>query len=417
MNVRDFLKAGHTPSLFCAFLHFDISFMVWVLIGALANSIVPEFGLSETQRGLIIAVPLLGGAIIRIILGFMTDHIGAYKTGVIGLVVTLLPLLLGWLWADSFEKILVVGLLLGVAGASFASSLPLASRWYPPQYQGLAMGIAGAGNSGTAIATFFAPRLAGMGEIGWHGVFGLAIIPILITLVIYFFFAKDSPTRPAPMSMRDYLKVLGVMDTWWFCIFYSVTFGGFVGLASFLNSFFRVQYGLSPIAAGGFATICVISGSLLRPIGGYLADRFGGIRMLIMLYLGVMATMFGLGFIPELYLGTALMFLCMGCLGMGNGSVFQLVPLRFSKEIGVVSGIVGAAGGVGGFFLPTLLGYLKDHTGSFSGGFFAFGVVGLICAGTLALVSRSWEGAFVGRGGKAVTAAPTAIPEPATASV
>ena len=409
MNVRDFLKAGHTPSLFCAFLHFDISFMVWVLIGALANSIVPEFGLTETQRGLIIAVPLLGGAIIRIILGFMTDHIGAYKTGVIGLIITIIPLLLGWLWADSFEKILVVGLLLGVAGASFASSLPLASRWYPPQYQGLAMGIAGAGNSGTALATFFAPRIAAVPEIGWHGVFGLAIIPIVLTLIVYFFLAKDSPTRPAPMTMRDYMKVLAYADTWWFCFFYSVTFGGFVGLASFLNSFFRVQYGLSPIAAGGFATICVISGSLLRPVGGYLADRFGGIRMLIMLYLGVMVSMAGLGFIPDLYTGTALMFMCMGCLGMGNGSVFQLVPLRFTKEIGVISGIVGAAGGLGGFFLPTILGYLKDQTGSFSGGFFAFGAVGLVCAGTLAMVGRSWEGVFVGRGGKAVTAAPEPV--------
>jgi NNP family nitrate/nitrite transporter-like MFS transporter len=418
MNVRDFLKAGHSPSLFCAFLHFDISFMVWVLIGALANSIVPEFGLSETQRGLIIAVPLLGGAIIRIILGFMTDHIGAYKTGVIGLVITLIPLLLGWLWADSFEKILVVGLLLGVAGASFASSLPLASRWYPPQYQGLAMGIAGAGNSGTAIATFFAPRLAEVPSIGWHGVFGLAIIPIVLTLIVYFFLAKDSPTRPAPMTMRDYMKVLAYADTWWFCIFYSVTFGGFVGLASFLNSFFRVQYGLSPIAAGGFATICVISGSLLRPIGGYLADHFGGIRMLIMLYLGVMATMAGLGFLPELYTGTILMFLCMGCLGMGNGSVFQLVPLRFKKEIGVITGIVGAAGGLGGFFLPTILGYLKDQTGSFSGGFFAFGATGLICAGTLALVGRSWEGVFVGQGGKAVMPpAEQPMPEPTPVSV
>jgi NNP family nitrate/nitrite transporter-like MFS transporter len=202
------------------------------------------------------------------------------------------------------------------------------------------------------------------------------------------------------------------MDTWWFCIFYSVTFGGFVGLASFLNSFFRVQYGLSPIAAGGFATICVISGSLLRPIGGYLADRFGGIRMLIVLYLGVMATMFGLGFLPDLYVGTGLMFLCMGCLGMGNGSVFQLVPLRFKNEIGVITGIVGAAGGIGGFFLPTALGFLKDQTESFAGGFFAFGVTGLICAGTLALVSRSWEGVFVARGGKAVASEPEPLPEP-----
>src|SRR5437868_776993 len=195
MNVRDFLKAGHKPSLFCAFLHFDISFMVWVLIGALANSIVPDFDLTATQRGLIVAVPLLGGAIIRIILGMMTDHIGAYKTGIIGLIVTLIPLLLGWLWADNFEKILMVGLMLGVAGASFASSLPLASRWYPPQYQGLAMGIAGAGNSGTALATFFGPILAG--SVGWQGVFAFALIPIVLTLVLFVIFAKDSPNQPA----------------------------------------------------------------------------------------------------------------------------------------------------------------------------------------------------------------------------
>src|SRR6516162_1597279 len=282
MQSRGFLKAGHTPSLLCAFLYFDISFMVWVLLGALANSIVPDFGLDEAQRGLMIALPILGGAGLRLILGLMTDRIGARNTGTIGLALTMIPLLLGWLWADSYEKILVVGVLLGVAGASFAAALPLASRWYPPQYQGLAMGIAGAGNSGTALATLFAPMLAR--EFGWHLVFGLALVPIALTLVFFFVYAKDSPRQPVPKSLRDYGKVLGIVDTWWFCIFYSVTFGGFVGLAVFLNSFFRVQYGQSPVAAGMFATVCVIAGSLLRPIGGYLADRFGGIRMLIVLY-------------------------------------------------------------------------------------------------------------------------------------
>jgi NNP family nitrate/nitrite transporter-like MFS transporter len=408
MNLRDFAKAGHTPSLISAFLYFDLSFMVWVLLGALANSIVPDFGMSETQRGMMLALPLLGGAILRLVFGPMTDHIGARKTGLIGLGLTILPLLLGWLWADNYEKILVVGVLLGIAGASFAVALPLASRWYPPQYQGLAMGIAGAGNSGTALATLFAPMLAR--EVGWHNVFALSLIPIGLTLLFYFIFAKDSPNQPPAKSFGDYLKVLGQLDTWWFCLFYSVTFGGFVGLAVFLNSFFRVQYGQSPIAAGWFATACVVSGSFLRPVGGYLADRFGGIRMLSVLYLGVAVTMGVLGLFPDdLYVGAALMFLCMGCLGMGNGSVFQLVPLRFPKEIGVMTGIVGAAGGVGGFFLPSLLGLLKDQTGSFSGGFFAFSAAGFVCAVTLTLVGRSWEGVFVARGGKAV-----ASPEPAS---
>src|SRR5262249_10158175 len=150
--------------------------------------------------------------------------------------------------------------------------------------------------------------------------------------------------------------------------------GGFVGFAVFLNSFFFVQYGLDKVQAGYFATACVISGSFLRPVGGYLADRFGGIRLLTILYLGAGVMLLALGTLPALCIGTALMFLAMGMLGMGNGAVFQLVPQRFPKEIGVITGIVGAAGGIGGFFLPNVLGGLKQLTDSFAGGFLAFGL-------------------------------------------
>src|SRR5438552_18266923 len=178
----------------CAFLYFDISFMVWVLLGALANSIVPDFGLDAAQKGFMVAVPLLGGALLRLPLGLFTDYFGARRTGLLGLVLTLVPLVLGWVWADSFSNVLLVGLLLGVAGASFAVALPLASRWYPPHLQGVAMGIAGSGNSGTALATFFGPRLAEWW--GWHAVFGLALLPLIATLVIFVLFAKDSPGQP-----------------------------------------------------------------------------------------------------------------------------------------------------------------------------------------------------------------------------
>jgi NNP family nitrate/nitrite transporter-like MFS transporter len=219
---------------------------------------------------------------------------------------------------------------------------------------------------------------------------------------LFCLFAKDSPSQPPPKSLADYVAVLGQKDTWWFCLFYSVTFGGFVGLAVFLNSFFFKQYELDKVQAGYFATLCVIAGSFLRPVGGYLADRFGGIRMLTALYVGVGLMMLGLATLPPLALGTALMFLGMGMLGMGNGSVFQLVPQRFPKEIGVITGIVGAAGGIGGFFLPNLLGTLKEYTGSYAGGFLIFGVVGCFsCAAALLYVSRGWEGVFVGQGGLA----------------
>jgi NNP family nitrate/nitrite transporter-like MFS transporter len=414
MQLRAFLKAGHVPSLLCAFLYFDTSFMVWVLLGALANSIVPEFGLNEAQRGLMLAIPLLGGSLLRIVLGLMTDHVGARRTGIVGMILTLVPLLIGWAWADSFPAILLVGLMLGVAGASFAAALPLASRWYPPQFQGMAMGIAGAGNSGTALATLFAPMLAK--TLGWHAVFGLATIPILITLILFVLFAEDSPWQPAPKGLRDYAAVLKHADTWWFCGFYSVTFGGFVGLAVFLNSFFFVQYGLDRVQAGYFATLCVISGSFLRPVGGYLADGFGGIRMLTILYVGAAVMLLGLAMLPPLVLGTALMFVAMGMLGMGNGSVFQLVPQRFPKEIGVITGIVGAAGGIGGFFLPTVLGGLKQLTHSFAGGFLAFGLTAFGCAIALVYVGRSWESGFVGRGGLASAVAATTAEAPVPAS-
>ncbi|MCI0376160.1 MAG: NarK/NasA family nitrate transporter [Gemmataceae bacterium] len=399
MNLRDFSKAGHTPTLLCAFLYFDMSFMVWVLLGALANTIAPRLELNDAQRGFMVAVPLLGGAIIRLLLGVLTDHIGARRTAILGLVLTVVPLLMGWLWAEEYEQILITGLLLGIPGASFAVALPLASRWYPPHYQGLAMGIAGAGNSGTALATFFAPRLVPL--VGWHGVFALALVPILITLALFVLYAKDSPNQPPPKPLKAYGAVLGQRDTWWFCLLYSITFGGFVGLASFLNSFFRLQYDLDPVVAGTCATLCVIAGSFLRPVGGYLADRFGGIRMLTAFYLGVAALVWTQALLPPLVIATALLFGAMGLLGMGNGAVFQLVPQRFPKEIGVVTGIVGAAGGLGGFFLPTLLGGLKHLTGSFAGGFVLFGLASAASAIALVYAARAWEGVFVGQGGKA----------------
>jgi NNP family nitrate/nitrite transporter-like MFS transporter len=403
MRLRDFARAGHWPTLLSAFLYFDVSFMVWVLIGALAPSIKEGLQLDDSRDafmiGFMIAVPILGGSLLRLVLGVLTDHIGARQTGLFGLALTLVPLLLGWLWADSFPQVLLVGLMLGVAGASFAVALPLASRWYPPQYQGLAMGIAGAGNSGTALATLFGPMLAG--ALGWHAVFGIALVPVSLTLVVFFLVARDAPGRAPVKRLADYAAVLKLRDTWWFCLFYSVTFGGFVGLASFLNTFFVAQYGLKKPEAGLFTTGCVVAGSFLRPVGGYLADRFGGIRMLTVLYAGAGLTMLGVTVLPPLGVCFALLFLGMGMLGMGNGSVFQLVPQRFPKEIGVLTGVVGAAGGVGGFFLPNLLGGLKQLTGSFAGGFLVFGLVGFTCAGLLVLVSRTWEGTFVARGGLA----------------
>ncbi|MGH7828901.1 MAG: nitrate/nitrite transporter [Candidatus Binatia bacterium] len=389
MSLKGFFKVGHPGTLFSAFLYFDVSFMVWVMIGALGVYIAQDFSLSPTQKGLMVGVPILAGSLLRIPLGIATDHFGPKKTGTVGLILTLLPLLGGWIGGNSLEEVFLVGMMLGVAGASFAVALPMVSRWYPPEYQGLAMGIAGAGNSGTVLASFFAPRLAE--HVGWHGVFGVAVIPVLLTLALFVLLAKESPRQPSPQSLVHYLRVLKEPDTWWFNLFYMVTFGGFVGLASFLAIFFHDQYGLSRVMAGNLTALCVFAGSFVRPVGGLLADRFGGVKCLLALYGIVASLMFFIGQLPPTPWATASLFFGMGALGMGNGAVFQLVPQRFQREIGVVTGVVGAAGGLGGFFLPSLLGLLKDLTGSYGTGFIVFSMAAFCCAGFLAYVQRGWR--------------------------
>lgn len=388
MRMKDFLKSGHPPTLFSAFLYFDISFMVWVLIGVLGVYIAKDFGLTASQKGFMVAVPILGGSLVRIPLGLLVDHLGPKKTGILGQLMVVLPLLSVWLFASSLNAILAFGLLLGVAGGSFAVALPLASGWYPPRHQGMALGIAGAGNSGTVLASLFAPRLAEL--VGWRNVFALALIPVVLTLITFSLLARESPTRPKPKKLADYFSVLKEVDTFWFSFFYSITFGGFVGLASFLGIFFHDQYGLSKVTAGNFTALCVFSGSFFRPVGGYLADRFGGVRMLTLLFAFLGVFMLGVATLPLLPIATFLIFLGMASLGMGNGAVFQLVPLRFRKEIGVMTGVVGAAGGLGGFFLPAIFGFFKDVAGTYGVGFMAFGLVSFGALLILRSVQAGW---------------------------
>jgi NNP family nitrate/nitrite transporter-like MFS transporter len=389
MSLREFRKAGNTPTLAAAFLYFDVSFMVWVVLGPLGPFIGESLKLSATQKGLLTAVPLLGGSFFRPILGWMTERFGGRRTALIGLSVSLFPLFLGWQFATSFEHFLGVGLLLGVAGASFAAALPIASAWYPPEYQGIAMGIAGAGNSGTLLATLFAPRLAQ--AFGWRSVFGMAMIPIALVWVLFYLMAKDAPGQRSVKKWRDYAALLREPDTAWFCFIYSITFGGFVGLASYLSIFFRDQYDLTKVQAGDLTTVVVLFGSFLRPVGGFLSDRWGGYRMLLFLLIGISICLAGVATLPAVPVAVTLLVLSMAMLGMGNGSVFQLVPQRFHGRVGIITGIVGAAGGFGGFLLPSLLGAIKDRVGSFGVGFALFGAVALAGAAALLYLGRVWR--------------------------
>lgn len=393
MKISELKKSGHAPSLLASFLYFDISFMIWVLLGALGVYITKDFGLSPAEKGLIVAIPILGGSFFRIVLGLLTDRIGPRKTAIGGMLVTMIPLFWGWLFGESLAELYLIGILLGVAGASFAAALPMASRWYPPHLQGFAMGIAGAGNSGTLFATLFGPRIAE--SLGWHNVMGLALIPLTIVFIIYILIAKDAPSQPPAKPLKEYFNVFKITDTWYLCILYSVTFGGFVGFTSFLSIFFVDEYGLTRIRAGEFVTLCVIAGSFFRPVGGFIADKIGGVKLLMFLFIGLTICMFGISFLYSLTAVTILLFIGMLFLGMGNGAVFQLVPQRFSKEIGFITGIVGAAGGVGGFLVPNILGTLKQITGTYATGFLVFSAVGIVALLILGLAQLSWRKTWV----------------------
>jgi len=399
--MKGFLRAGHFPTLMSALLYFDVSFMAWVLLGPLAPFLREDLGLTASEQGLMTAIPLLGGSLFRPLLGMLADRIGGRRTGMIGMLLTLVTLIAGWQFASTTTHLYALGLMLGIAGASFAVALPLASRWYPPQYQGLAMGIAGAGNSGTLLATLFAPRLAE--RYGWAATFGLAIVPLVAVFLLFALMAKDSPKRTPPATLRAYGALLREHDTLALAFLYSLTFGGFVGFASFLPTFFVEQYQVSRVLAGDMTTVVVVSGSLLRPIGGWLSDRCGGYRLLVTLLGGFALCLCIAASGVALQPAVVLFFVGVGLLGMGNGAVFQLVPQRFPDRIGLVTGLVGAAGGLGGFFLPSVLGVIRDMTGSYAPGLALFAAA--FVGGTVVLLelgdrwSKRWSDAAVKQAG------------------
>lgn len=396
MKRSSFWKAGHLPTLSMAFLYFDLSFMVWVVLGPLGVQIAQDLGLSAAQKGMMVALPVLSGALLRIVMGVLVDHLGPKRAGAIGQVLVLAGL--GWAWSagiHTYAQVLVLGLILGVAGASFAVALPLASRWYPAEHQGTALGIAGAGNSGTVLAALFAPGLAL--AYGWNNVLGLCIVPLAATFALYMALAKDSPACPAPRPLAAYLLVLRERDAWWFMFFYGVTFGGFVGLASSLTIYFNDQYGLDPVMAGYFTAGCVFAGSMVRPLGGFIADRIGGIKSLAISYMSAaLFTALASTGLPSGRLALAVFFFAMLALGVGNGAVFQLVPQRFQRDMGIVTGLVGMAGGIGGFCLAWSLGLFKQYTGSYGAGLLLFAALALLALGALLRSGKRWRASWAG---------------------
>ncbi len=409
MKLSDFKKTGHWPTLLAAFLYFDISFMAWVSLAPLMIYIARGMEISVEEKLSLVALPVLGGAFFRVPLGLIADAIGSKITGVAAQIIVVFAVSLVYVFGLSGPlAIAIFGTSLGLAGASFAVALPQASRWYPPQCQGIVMGIAGAGNMGVVLDTLFAPWIAE--NYGWRAVYGILLVPMTAILAFYILAAKDAPNGRKNIGLRDYGSTLLDPDSRWFMFFYFITFGGFVGLAAALPLYFTVNYHATGVAAGLLVALIVAFGSGFRPVGGYIADRVGGIRTLSILFAVVAACYFAIAFMhegPAAPLGSAgwsllqlpagawgavaLFSLGVLCLGMGNGAVFQLLPQRFRSEIGAMTGLVGAAGGLGGFFLAKTLAYSKGLTGGFSTGFMFFGFLALLGLIGLILVKVRWR--------------------------
>ena len=395
-----FRAVGHLPTLLTSLLYFDFCFAIWVLNGAMAPFISAEFGLTPTQKGFMVSVPVLAGALMRFPLGVVSQYIGRKRAAQVEMGTIVVTLAAGYLFVETYTGVLMMGIALGVAGASFGVALSLGSGWYPPKYKGLAMGIAGAGNSGAVLAMLFAPPLAK--AFGWRAVYGMAVVPMLMAMLLLQVFAKEPPDREHK-SLKDYLKVLVDRDAWIFNLMYMVTFGGYIGLTSFLPTLFHDQYGIPKENVGHYSAIIVVAASVLRVLGGWMADRVGGLLLLRSLAVAIVVLTAAAALMPASpWIMVAILVTLFAAMGAGNGAVFQLVPLRFRTTTAVAGSLIGEVGALAGGFLPYAMGVGRQHTGSFAPGFLGGTALAVGVIVVLAVVAKQWTRTWVGEGGRAL---------------
>ena len=397
---KTFLKAGHAPTLFASFLYFDFTFAIWVLNGAMAPFISEAFHLDAAQKGFMVSVPIIAGALMRFPLGVLSQYIGRKNAAMVEMGLIIVALLYGYAFVNTHDQVLAMGVLLGIAGGSFGVALSLGSGWFPPKYKGLAMGIAGAGNSGTVLAVLFAPPLAM--KYGWTTVYGLAAATMLLPMAVMWFAAKEPPDREEHQTFRDHIACLFEKDGWAFSLIYVITFGGFIGLASFLPTYFYDQFKVTKIQAGQLTMLATLMGSAVRVVGGYVSDRIGGISTLSTVLVGVIVTLVACGLAGQSVAITTLLFmLCFAALGAGNGALFQLVPLRWPVSTAVAGSMIGEIGALGGGFIPNAMGQSKQLTGSYLWGFVAFAALAAGMLLMLRFVQIRWTRTWAEKGGRA----------------
>lgn len=401
-TFKTFLRAGHGPTLFAAFIYFAFSCCIWVLNGAMAPFISEAFQLSPAQKGLMLSIPIIAGALMRFPLGVLAQYIGRKNATLVEMGLIAVAMLYGYFFVETFDDLLAMGVLLGIAGASFGVALSLGSGWFPPQHKGLAMGLVGAGNVGTAVSVLVAPPLAQW--LGWQTVYAVAAAAIMLPMLVMMLFAKEPPDVDAHASLREHAACLFEKDGWAFSLIYGVTFGGFIGLTTFLPSYYYDQFGVSKVQAGQLTMLAAFMGAAVRVAGGWISDRWGGVNTLTLVLAVVAVTLVLVGFASSsLALTTLLLMLCFAALGAGNGALFQLVPLRWPTTTAVAGSMIGEIGALGGGLVPNAMGLSKQYAGTYAWGFVLFAVLALIMLGVMRVMQIRWTRTWAEKGGRART--------------
>jgi len=400
LGFRNFLKAGHGPTLGAAFFYFAFSCCIWVMNGAMAPFISETYGLSPTQKGVMLSIPIFAGALMRFPLGVLAQYIGRKNATLVEMGMIMVALLFGYFLVDSYNSLLAMGVLLGIAGASFGVALSLGSGSFPARYKGLAMGLVGAGNVGTAVSVLIAPALAQ--RFGWQSVYGIAALAILLPMAAMILFAKEPDDVDSHASLREHVACLFEKDGWAFSLLYAVTFGGFIGLATFLPSYYYDQFGVSKVQAGQLSMLAAFMGAALRIFGGWISDRWGGVNTLSVVLLTIAVTLIACGLATSsLVATTLLLMLCFAALGAGNGALFQLVPLRWPLATAVAGSMIGEIGALGGGLVPNAMGLSKQYTTTYMWGFIFFATLSLIMLAMLRVMQIRWTRTWAEKGGRA----------------
>jgi NNP family nitrate/nitrite transporter-like MFS transporter len=402
-SFRTFLKAGHAPTLFASFLYFTYCCGVWVTNGAMAPFIKESLQLSPAQVGVMLSVPIFAGAIMRFPLGILAQYMGRKSATLVEMGGIFLAMMFGYFYVESFNDLLAMGVLLGIAGASFGVALSLGSGSFPARYKGLAMGLVGAGNVGTSLSALLAPQLAQ--AFGWKAVYGMAAIGLIVPVVVMLAIAKEPDDVDKHASFRDHIACLFEQDGWVFSIIYAITFGGFIGLATFLPSYYYDQFGVTKVQAGQLTMLAAFTGAALRIFGGWISDHWGGINTLTTVLVIIAVSLVLCAFSGGSLVGTTLLLMvCFAALGAGNGALFQLVPLRWPLTTAVAGSMIGEIGALGGGLVPNVMGLSKQYAGTYMWGFLLFAVLTVGVLGMMRTMQIRWTRTWAEKGGRARTA-------------